>query len=62
MICMRVCCGAVFQGMEAAPLEGVPRYLAASIALFEVVDDDLLPIKPLGIQVSSGAIYGKIIR
>lgn len=40
------------QGMEASPLDGeIPRYLAPGIALFEVVDDDLLPIKPIGIQV-----------
>ncbi|CAM9249501.1 unnamed protein product [Ascophyllum nodosum] len=41
-------------GMPAAPIEDVPRYLAAGIALFEVVDDDLLPLKPIGIQVSQG--------
>lgn len=37
--------------METSPLEGIPRYLAPSVALFEAVDDELLPLKPLGIQV-----------
>ncbi|CAN0288357.1 unnamed protein product [Ascophyllum nodosum] len=40
--------------MPAAPIQGIPRYLAVGIALFEVVDDDLLPIKPIGIQLSQG--------
>lgn len=39
--------------MESSPLDGtVERFLCPSIALFEVVDDDLLPIKPIGIQLS----------
>lgn len=37
--------------MEASPIEDVPRYLAKSVALFEAIDDDLLPLKPIGIQV-----------
>lgn len=32
-------------------MDGFPRYLTPSIALFEVVKDDLLPIRPIGIQV-----------
>lgn len=40
------------QGMEATPVDGWQRYLTPSIALFEVVDDDLLPIRPIGIQVA----------
>lgn len=44
-----VCC---IQGMPATPVDGVTRYLTPSVALFEVVDDDLLPIKPIGIQVT----------
>lgn len=37
--------------MESSPLDGtVERFLVPSIALFEVVDD-VLPIKPIGIQV-----------
>lgn len=43
-----LCCT---QGMTEQPVDGVPRYLAPSVALFEVVDDDLLPIRALGIQV-----------
>lgn len=40
----------------AAPLDGeVERYLTASIALFEVIEDDLLPLKPIGIQVNDQA-------
>lgn len=31
--------------------ETFDRYLATGIALFEVVDDELLPLRPLGIQV-----------
>lgn len=38
--------------MEATPVDGLPRYLTPSIALFEVVNDDLLPIRPIGIQVA----------
>lgn len=39
--------------MKSSPLDDeIPRYLAASVALFEMVDDELLPIKPLGIQVT----------
>ena len=38
--------------MPATPVDGIPRYLTPSVALFEVVDDDLLPIKPIGIQVT----------
>ena len=38
--------------MEATPVDGWPRYLTPSIALFEVVKDDLLPIRPIGIQVA----------
>eukprot|EP00904_Undaria_pinnatifida_P007087 jgi/Undpi1/3508/HiC_scaffold_16.g06880.m1 len=34
-------------------VDGWTKYLAPSIALFEMVDDDLLPIKPIGIQVVS---------
>lgn len=37
--------------MPAVPVKDVPRYLAKSIALFEAIDDELLSIKPLGIQV-----------
>lgn len=40
-----------YKGMPATPVDGVTRYLAPSVALFEVVDDDLLPLRPLGIQV-----------
>lgn len=39
------------QDMEAYPIDGVDRYLTPCVALFEVVDDDLLPLKPVGIQV-----------
>lgn len=40
------------QGMETDKLDDTyQRYLAPGIALFEVVDDDLLPLRPLGIQV-----------
>ncbi|CAN0120686.1 unnamed protein product [Ascophyllum nodosum] len=45
----------LLKGMEASPLDDeIPRYLSPSVALFEVVDDDLLPIRPLGIQQSQG--------
>lgn len=41
--------------MKADPLDGkTERFLAPSIALFEVVDDDLLPLKIIGIQLSQG--------
>ncbi|CAM9747614.1 unnamed protein product [Pylaiella littoralis] len=43
------------QGLEPAPLDGeIVRYLAPSVALFEFVDDELLPLKPIGIQLSQG--------
>lgn len=45
------------QDMPAVPVEDVPRYLAKGIALFEVIDDDLLPIKPLGIQVTGDSDF-----
>ena len=49
---MRVWCGVMFQDMESSPLDGeIPRYMTAGVALFEMVDDELLPIKPIGIQV-----------
>ena len=39
--------------MPATPNEGWTRYLTPSVALFEYVDDDeLLPIRPIGIQVN----------
>ena len=39
--------------MESDPLDGeITRYMSPSIALFEVVEDDLLPIKPIGLQVN----------
>ncbi|CAM9249351.1 unnamed protein product [Ascophyllum nodosum] len=41
-------------GIPATPIEDIPRYLAVGIALFKVVNDDLLPIKPVGIQLSQG--------
>eukprot|EP00904_Undaria_pinnatifida_P008485 jgi/Undpi1/4767/HiC_scaffold_18.g08120.m1 len=45
----------LLKDMEPSPLDGdIPRYLAASIALFEVVEDDLLPIRPIGLQLSQG--------
>ncbi len=38
--------------METSPLdENTPRYLAKGIALFEATDDELLPLRPIGIQV-----------
>ncbi|CBN79156.1 Lipoxygenase [Ectocarpus siliculosus] len=43
----------LLKDMEAYPIEGVERYLTPSVALFEVIDDDLLPIRPIGIQVVS---------
>lgn len=50
---MYACCRAVLQGMESDPLDGeITRYMSPSIALFEVVEDDLLPIKPIGLQVN----------
>ena len=39
------------KGAKTSPVEGWDKYLAAGIALFEVVEDDLLPIRPIGIQV-----------
>lgn len=30
----------------------VPRSLSSGLALFEAVDDDLLPIKPIAIQLT----------
>lgn len=32
--------------------EDTPKYLAKGIALFEATDDELLPIRPIGIQVT----------
>lgn len=43
------------QEVQTAPLEDVPRYLAPCVALFEAVDDELLPLKPVGIQVRQKA-------
>ncbi|CAM9271580.1 unnamed protein product, partial [Laminaria digitata] len=40
--------------METTPVQGWTKYLAPGIALFEVVEDDLMPIKPIGIQLSQG--------
>ncbi|CAM9993234.1 unnamed protein product, partial [Ectocarpus fasciculatus] len=40
----------LLKDMEAYPIDGVERYLTPSVALFEMVDDDLLPLKPIGIQ------------
>lgn len=51
----------MLQDHEADPLNGrVDRYLAASIALFEVTGDDLHPIKAIGIQVRNqvARVYG----
>lgn len=39
------------QGMKTSSVEGWQKYLTPGIALFEYVDDDLLPIKPIGVQV-----------
>ncbi|CAM9248584.1 unnamed protein product, partial [Laminaria digitata] len=45
----------LLKGMESSPLDGkVVRYLAPGVAIFELVDDELLPIKPIGIQLSQG--------
>eukprot|EP00903_Cladosiphon_okamuranus_P014136 g13137.t1 len=45
----------MLKGLEPSPLYGETlRYLAPSVALFEEVDDDLLPLKPIGIQLSQG--------
>lgn len=42
----------ITKGMPAMPSDGWTRYLTPSVALFEYVDDDeLLPIRPIGIQV-----------
>lgn len=51
----------MLQNHEADPLDDVvDRYLTASIALFEVTDDDLHPIKVIGIQVRNQVtrVYG----
>lgn len=37
--------------MTNSEVEGWTKYMTAGIALFEVVEDDLLPIRPIGIQV-----------
>ena len=37
--------------MNNSEVEGWTKYVTSGIALFEVVEDDLLPIKPIGIQV-----------
>eukprot|EP00904_Undaria_pinnatifida_P007086 jgi/Undpi1/3507/HiC_scaffold_16.g06879.m1 len=42
-------------GMETSAVDGWQKYLTPSIALFEMIEDDLLPIKPIGIQLSQGA-------
>ncbi|CAM9747685.1 unnamed protein product [Pylaiella littoralis] len=44
----------MLKGLESSPLDGIVRYLAPSVALFEAVDDELLPLKPIGIQLSQG--------
>ncbi|CAN0326469.1 unnamed protein product [Ectocarpus sp. 6 AP-2014] len=44
----------IVKEVQTAPLEDVPRYLAPCVALFEAVDDELLPLKPVGIQLSQG--------
>eukprot|EP00903_Cladosiphon_okamuranus_P008352 g8033.t1 len=44
----------LLKGMPADPVDGITRYLTPSVALFEVVEDDLLPIKAIGIQLSQG--------
>eukprot|EP00752_Nemacystus_decipiens_P003497 g3229.t1 len=45
----------MLKGLEPSPLYGeTVRYLVPSVALFEAVDDDLLPLKPIGIQLSQG--------
>lgn len=41
------------QGMKTSSVEGWQKYLTPGIALFEYFDDDLLPIKPIGIQVGA---------
>lgn len=38
--------------MPSTPVNGLPRYLASSVALFEAVDDSLLPLRAIGIQAS----------
>ncbi|CAN0249624.1 unnamed protein product [Pylaiella littoralis] len=40
----------LLQGMKEQPVDGIPRYLTPCVALFEVVEDDLLPIRAIGIQ------------
>lgn len=48
--------------MEASPLnEHTPRYLAKGIALFEATDDELLPLKPIGIQVLGDGVFGSLL-
>ena len=42
--------------MNNSEVEGWTKYVTAGIALFEVVEDDLLPIKPIGIQVVGVAV------
>eukprot|EP00904_Undaria_pinnatifida_P011936 jgi/Undpi1/7873/HiC_scaffold_24.g10345.m1 len=44
----------LLEGMNNSEVEGWTKYVTAGIALFEVVEDDLLPIKPIGIQLSQG--------
>ena len=53
--CIRNVVGRV-QGMNNSEVEGWTKYVTAGIALFEVVEDDLLPIKPIGIQVVGVAV------
>lgn len=44
----------MFQGLEPDSFEGTTdRYLTPCVALFEAVDDELLPLKPIGIQVKT---------
>ena len=38
-------------------MDGWQKYLTPSIALFEMIEDDLLPIKPIGIQVQWWCIF-----
>eukprot|EP00904_Undaria_pinnatifida_P011934 jgi/Undpi1/7871/HiC_scaffold_24.g10343.m1 len=44
----------LLEGMTNSEVEGWTKYMTAGIALFEVVEDDLLPIRPIGIQLSQG--------
>lgn len=42
------------QTHRESPLdENTPKYLAKGIALFEMTDDELLPIRVIGIQVTT---------